>query len=988
MFETGFTYQGDTKDDFKIRMFRDADWKSSKHRLLIILQTVDSEDLKARALLSGQSRTVLVNCIKHARKTARTFREDLPEFTHAVINFNNQKHLHLDKAQKAIKERDFTRRVQDLIENLDPTHVFVSGDQAMSNLFPELEKSNYKRGWVHNFDGRKYTSSLDLEKLYTSRKLMQSDEEDELPYVNLLGYFCSHLCNLMIGKLPYSLKRRSATPKYINTIEKFDSFYKKLRKSNLVSIDTETKNLSVLSNAIYIIQFALEEDPEVGYVIPIDHPLSPFTSEERSYIKKKLKSFFSKNDPEKELVFFNGVFDLRVIRSCLNIPIIWYRVWEITYGESLLDENLILTSDFGALQGNLAAVLCRYGNDFYYTASFSKKDRTTTGIVDPSDPGLLMYCATDCCCLLWLRQAQIQFSKHQWIEKKNWQPYFVRHMQYQMSDTVHQMSHLKEDGSDIDKDYIKEMISNKSPLIKEMQTMESEIRKFKSAKKANDIIIQQSGIKSSGLFGTPWALKLSKPSHLRIWFFDVMGLKPVTKTSAGLDSTGKEFLQANMDVKEIEQFFNYGLASKLMGTYIKGWYKKLIGSIDGRIDFCLRPDYHANRVVTGRLASEKPSLQQTPSRSALAKYIKRLFIARKGCLQIEFDYSAHEVRIWSVESGDKKLAGTFRVGQQLRQQYIQTPTEKGKAELISKGDIHIINVKRFFGLDVDKKHPLRDAIKAVIFGVLYGKSARTLGKDVKKDEKFAQGLIEKLFNDFKDGAKWMAKMKSLVESDLQVFSSIGRIRHLPGVLSGIKSVISAQIRRGSNSPIQGFASEIGVKASRLITTTYYQDAKTFLKFLGKQNEEIPRIRFNRIVHDALYYMVPYDMVIPFIHILQYQATYGIARQYEEQFGVDFTIEPEIEVGISGISSESNKWDWSLPDLISCIEKSLKTLEGLNKLDDEVPAIMKQILYPWKDKDFRRYLQDQYPLLGVKDLDEQIQNAIKPYFKKDKRHAMA
>ena len=37
-------------------------------------------------------------------------------------------------------------------------------------------------------------------------------------------------------------------------------------------------------------------------------------------------------------------------------------------------------------------------------------------------------------------------------------------------------------------------------------------------------------------------------------------------------------------------------------------------------------------------------------------------------------------------------------------------------ELKQKGDVHIQNVKRFFGIWIEKSNPLRDAIKAVVFG--------------------------------------------------------------------------------------------------------------------------------------------------------------------------------------------------------------------------------------------------------------------------------
>uniref|UniRef100_UPI003F68057A hypothetical protein n=1 Tax=Listeria monocytogenes TaxID=1639 RepID=UPI003F68057A len=35
---------------------------------------------------------------------------------------------------------------------------------------------------------------------------------------------------------------------------------------------------------------------------------------------------------------------------------------------------------------------------------------------------------------------------------------------------------------------------------------------------------------------------------------------------------------------------------------------------------------------------------------------------------------------------------------------------------------------------VDKDHPLRHAIKAIVFGTLYGKSAKTLGIDTKQSD--------------------------------------------------------------------------------------------------------------------------------------------------------------------------------------------------------------------------------------------------------------
>jgi DNA polymerase I-like protein with 3'-5' exonuclease and polymerase domains len=48
----------------------------------------------------------------------------------------------------------------------------------------------------------------------------------------------------------------------------------------------------------------------------------------------------------------------------------------------------------------------------------------------------------------------------------------------------------------------------------------------------------------------------------------------------------------------------------------------------------------------------------------------------------------------------------------------------------SKGDTHVQAVWDFFKQRVNKKHPLRQAVKAVIFGVLYGKSAKSLALEL------------------------------------------------------------------------------------------------------------------------------------------------------------------------------------------------------------------------------------------------------------------
>lgn len=1018
MLDTRFDFPFEAEDAFNLRLARCSNWGQSKKRVLIIQQTVDSRDLKAQAMLGDKgTMTCMKNAIKYARSVAKTYKETSTEASYIVAPFNRKRHLHLSKQAKGQAESEFAASAHKLIQKVKPTHILVCGDQAFHAMWPSIEHAAYKRGWVFDLKSGdldvKVTPTLDF------ARLLEKDGE----HANLLGFWCRHLANLMLGKDPHNLSHIKTEPRYVGTVADFDKLMKVLRKSKVISTDTETKNLSVNFNAIYTIQFATELNPTVGYVLPLRHPMTPWTTDELKYIKRELKKFFSAPATDKELVFFSGAYDLRVIRREFKIPLIWHKAWEITSGEHLLDENISELSQVGsALPGGLAAVYCSYGNDFYMTAQFSKKDRSTTGNVKPDDHNFMLYGGTDVVSLLHIRLAQIAKASHQTIDGHNYQPYFVRHMLHQMSDTVHQLSHLREDGSLVDAKYLKFLTSNESPLRKEMKVLSNAFRAFPQAVKANERVVADSGLKAKGLFGkirktVNWALSLSKPSHLRTLFFEEMELKPVSQTDGGEPAVDKEFIAAYKDKEPIVAAYGeYNKLAKLLSTYARGWYKKLRSNVDSAFDNFLRPEYSVFDVTTGRLASKNPSLQTIPSRGKLVKIIKRMFPAPKGTLLIRYDYSAHEVRVWSYVSLDKVLAEIFKVGQKLRQLFIQDPSEANKKAVKEKGDIHILNVKRLLNKVIDKSHPLRDAIKCIIFGLLYGKSAATLGEDTKLGDKmalleiignsevskadrikaeqtlrdliaedrtgYAQGLIDKIFQEFKAGGKWTTKMKRLAEEAYHVFSPTGRIRHLYAAMTGDRRIVSQQVRRGSNAPIQGLASEIGVKAGRVIMETYHKELPVLCNMLGLDYKPWAlRIPFNRMVHDANYYSVVFPMVIPFIHILQYQATYGITKAYKDEFNFEFTVEPEIEIEVGVRDDLQHKWDWSLPNIVECLLQSVAEAEANGMLEIPKEQVIKQIFKPWANKKTRRYLQQKYPLLNVSNLDKQIIDAIKPIYRR-------
>lgn len=1022
MFEQKFKLGGEGYD---LTLKKDNDYDKAKMRVLIVTQYINSEDLKARELLScDDTKVCLENVIKFAVARARTYEQKtiVPKF--CVVNFFNERHFHLTGESKSSKEQEFANRLIQCIKKINPTHILFCGNESYSGVTGNDYSLN-RIGWVEdlkiNKGSYKVTQTFDLFWC-----LGEKEGVNEGQYSNHLLSIAIHLSYLLNGAHPFSLKHIKSKPEYIDSKHKFDSLMDLLASSKYVGIDTETRNLTNYSNEVYTIQFSSDKS-EKGYVLALNHPQTPWSDKQVNYFKQKIRKFLVAEDGPT-LVGMNGKFDLRVIRQALKLPIINRPIWEITAGEHLLNEDMV---QWGLLQSNrahyggLRAILATYENDFYFKNEFTKEDRETTGEVKPDDPAFLRYAAMDVCCLIPLMRAQVRRASFEQLGDKSYKPYFIRHMLYEMSDTVHVLSHLDQDGSFIDMKHMNVLAGSNSPFVKILNDIKSTIYDFEEVKQANQELLKEAGFKSKGLFGTStanWIFNLGKAPHRLKLFLEVMGLKSVDTTSKGEPSIGKKFIQQYAAGNQVvEAYAKYQEVNKVYTSYIKSWAYLLNNDSDSIHDYHLRPNYGFWGVATGRISSQNPSLQVIPQHSESAKPIKRAFIAPPGHMLVHYDYSAHEVRGWAIASGDDVLANAFREGQKLRQKWIANPSPEIKQAMKTKGDIHVQNVHRFFNKWVDKKDPLRQAVKAVVFGVLYGKSASSLGQDTKtgdigelkskinkvyhewlssnskKDRKvladlrlqleelqeedrteYAQHIIDKMFTVFKDGAHWTKNMKTNAEKLGYVYSPLGRIRHLGSTLfvnPKNKRLINRQIRRGTNAPIQGFASELAVKAARLTIKTFYSECPKLFELLGIEKRVWDlKVESCRMVHDASYYAVPYELVIPFIHISQWCATYGVVQQIESQFGLKFNIEPEIEYEIATCDADEATWDWSIPNLLEVIRNSLVKAKERGEIED-VEEVYDLVVKPWVDKESRTYLCSKYPLLNVKGLDKVIAKAL-------------
>jgi DNA polymerase I-like protein with 3'-5' exonuclease and polymerase domains len=999
--------------DYNLVCCTENAWHDKKNKVLIVLETVDAQDLRAGRMLADRSRVVVQNIFNYAFDRIKWASQnvskmnpkwvpttkDIPyeKYTRkhtalSCVNFNQRKFFGESPEVQEVARVDALRRLNRIIDELQPTMVLVFGDDAARMLLAgRVLNHRKKRGWVFKMKsprGHKYrmVPTLDLYDLYVppnAQKMEQmrgadSDDDDgqdeKFKLSNLLFYVADHIQNALVRRLRFDLSEMTTKVVYVNSMSKFKELWARLEAAEVVGVDTETKNLSVNNNAVNTMQFSV--DGKTGYVLPLRHPQSPFSASQLDIIESKLRKWFYARPgkyPLKYLIMQNGKYDLRVIRAEYGIPLIYHPVWEIMAGEFLLDENRSALKAFGTPHGGLDQIFQVYGNDHYERAKFGKEDRANSELTRLDNPDFLEYAATDTTSIFNIHLMQMERAAYLELGDKNYRPFFKRLVVTQMSNTVHVLSHMRQYGAAIDKEYLVLLKGRDSPLLSLIDTAERKLLKFPEVRETNRALLlensKQAGHK--GLFGIESMMfSFRKAEHRIKLFFETMGLEPLGLTKEKKPKVDKAFIaHYKADHPLVAEFGAVNKLKKLWSTYIKGWWNKLKKDIDGRQDWRLRADYGFFDVVTGRLNSFDPNLQQVPSHGAEADYIKRAFRSPKGTIHIKFDYSAHEVRCWSFVSRDMPLAETFRVGQKLRQKLRRSKTAQMVSEVIQslkrEGDLHILNVKFFFDKWVEKSDPLRDAVKKVIFGVIYGKSANTLARDVGKTPEFAKDLIARLYARFVKAGEWLQWSRRHAEEFGYTYSPIGFRRNLFGVLTGIQSAIASMSRKAANSPIQGLASQIGVTVALLIATAVLESALKFKLMTRKDPDLISQVL--KAVHDANYTECPYRFVVPMIYIMQYEATYGVTNYYKKTFGVEFTIEPEIEIEIGVTEDKHSKWDWQNSSLVSILDKALQHQVELGDLDASgLEAARREIEAPLLDPEFREYLNSTYPILGQPD----------------------
>lgn len=317
------------------------------------------------------------------------------------------------------------------------------------------------------------------------------------------------------------------------------------------------------------------------------------------------------------------------------------------------------------------------------------------------------------------------------------------------------------------------------------------------------------------LAGQPF--NLNSPKQLGEILFGQMQLPVIRKTSGGAPSTDEEVLTKLAEDYPLPQvLLEYRGIAKLKSTYTDK-LPRMVNAKTGRV----HTHYGQAAVITGRLASSEPNLQNIPVRSTAGRRVREAFVATNGVI-VSADYSQIELRVMAHVSNDVSLQHAFAAGE----------------------DIHRATASEVFGVPLaEVTSDQRRAAKAINFGLIYGMGAFGLASNLGITRDAAQSYIDRYFARYPGVAQYMAETRTLAHAQGFVETVFGRRLWLADINAAGARRAGAE-RAAINAPMQGTAADL-IKLAMVAVQQWLHEQK--LKTLMVMQ-----------VHDELVLDVPLD----------------------------------------------------------------------------------------------------------------------------------
>ena len=148
---------------------------------------------------------------------------------------------------------------------------------------------------------------------------------------------------------------------------------------------------------------------------------------------------------------------------------------------------------------------------------------------------------------------------------------------------------------------------------------------------------------------------INSPKQLGEILFNKMKIAPTKKTKTGFSTDVFVLEELSAQHPIAEKILDYRKLTKLKGTYVDA-LPALINPRTGRV----HTSFNQTVAATGRLSSSDPNLQNIPIRGEMGKEIRKAFVpGEKGWVMVSADYSQIELRIMAHICKDEGLIEAF-----------------------------------------------------------------------------------------------------------------------------------------------------------------------------------------------------------------------------------------------------------------------------------------------------------------------------------------
>ncbi len=303
---------------------------------------------------------------------------------------------------------------------------------------------------------------------------------------------------------------------------------------------------------------------------------------------------------------------------------------------------------------------------------------------------------------------------------------------------------------------------------------------------------------------------ISSPKQLATVLFEEQGLPAKKKTKSGY-STNADVLEELRNYSPlVDNVLKYRQYTKLNSTYVVGLLDKIAG--DGRIHTCFKQ----TETRTGRISSTEPNMQNIPVRTELGSQMRKFFVADKGKVLLDADYSQIELRVMAHLCGDKNMIEAFNSGE----------------------DIHTSTAAQVFDMPpVMVTSEMRSAAKAVNFGIIYGIGAFSLAKDINTSVAQAKKYISDYLEKYAKVSEFMDSTVDNAARDGYVSTMFGRKRRVPELQSSNKMLQAAGKRIAMNTPVQGTAADL-IKIAMINVYRRLRDEKLEARLILQVHDEL------------------------------------------------------------------------------------------------------------------------------------------------------